>query len=57
MATTDAPDTGMEMANHSSHDNGGLMDPRAMRFCGEEMGEAWPPILDARAMAMTRHFE
>jgi hypothetical protein len=37
---TERDETGMEMANHSSHDKGGSMAPRAMRFCGEEMGEA-----------------
>ena len=52
MARTDREDTGMEMANHCSQDKGGDMSPRAMRFWGDEMGDAWPPMLAARAMAI-----
>lgn len=52
MAKTDREDTGMEMANHWSHDRGGVISPKAMRFCGDEMGDAWPPMLAASAMAI-----
>ena len=52
MARTDRDDTGMEMANHWSQDKGGDMSPRAMRFWGDEMGDACPPMLAARAMAI-----
>jgi len=40
------------MANHCSHVIGGSMAPSAIRFCGDEMGEAWPPMLDAKAIAI-----
>jgi hypothetical protein len=52
MARIDRVATGRLMANHWSHDSGGFMDPRAMRFWGDEIGEACPPILDARAIAI-----
>ena len=44
--------TGREMANHCSQSRAGSMAWRAMRFWGEEMGEACPPMLEARAMAI-----
>jgi len=52
MATTETVATGSEMANHCSHDKGGSMAARPIRFCGDEMGEACPPMLDAKAMAI-----
>ena len=54
MATTETVATGREMANHCSHDKGGSMAARPMRFWGDEMGEACPPMLDARAIAIYR---
>lgn len=44
--------TGMEIANHSSQDKGGFIDPKAIKFWGDEIGEARPPIFDARAIAI-----
>jgi hypothetical protein len=52
IAITEDVATGMEMANHCSHVIGGSMAPSAIRFCGDEMGEAWPPMLDAKAIAI-----
>jgi hypothetical protein len=52
MATTLVEATGSEMANQLSQEMGGSIAPRAIKFCGEEMGEAWPPILDASAIAI-----
>jgi len=48
----DEVDTGIEMANHDAHEIGGSIEPSAIKFCGEEIGEAWPPMLEARAMAI-----
>lgn len=42
--------TGMDTANQPSQEMGGFMYSRAMRFCGDEMGDAIPPMLDARAI-------
>ena len=52
MLRTEVEETGMEIANHCSQDRGGLIEPSAIKFCGDEMGEACPPMLDARAMAI-----
>jgi hypothetical protein len=54
MASMDSVATGIEIANHSNQDRGGFIDPRAIRFWGEEIGEASPPMLDARAIAICR---
>lgn len=43
---------GREMANHDNQDRGGFIDPSAIRFCGEEIGEACPPMLEASAIAI-----
>ena len=48
----DSVATGMEIANHSSQDKGGFIDPKAIKFWGDEIGEARPPIFDARAIAI-----
>lgn len=52
--TTVRAETGIATANHDSHDRGGSMYSKAIRFCGEEMGDDWPPMLDARAMPRMR---
>jgi hypothetical protein len=57
MAMMDTEATGSEMANHCAQERGVSIIPRAIRFCGEEIGEAWPPMLDARAIARMRHRE
>ena len=41
----------MATANHEAQSIWGSMACMAMRFCGEEMGEDWPPMFAARAMA------
>lgn len=42
--------TGIETANQPSHEMGGFIYSNAIKFCGEEMGEAIPPIFDASAI-------
>jgi len=48
-------ETGSATANHCPQDTGGSMYFMVMRFCGEEMGELWPPMLAANAIARIRH--
>jgi hypothetical protein len=52
MARIERVATGMEIANHANHDRGGFIAPRAIKFWGDEIGEANPPMLDARAIAI-----
>ena len=42
--------TGSAMKNQMPHEGAGRMFCRAMMFCGEAIGEAIPPRLQARAM-------
>ncbi len=42
--------TGSATKNHAPHPGSGRMFCRAIMFCGEAIGEAAPPMLDARAM-------
>ena len=42
--------TGRAIKNQTSQLGSGLIFSRAMMFCGEAMGDAAPPILDARAI-------
>lgn len=57
MRTTVRDDTGMATANQESHPRGGSMYSSAIRFCGDEIGEDWPPMFDARAMPRISDFE
>ena len=50
MITMDMADTGRATANQLAQSNGGSMACSAIRFCGEEIGELWPPMLAANAM-------
>lgn len=56
MMTTQMSDTGIETANQPNHEIGGFMYSSAMRFCGDEIGEAIPPMFDARAIPRMRAF-
>ena len=40
MAIMDTEATGNAMANHCSQDSGGSIEPSAIRFWGDEIGEA-----------------
>ena len=40
MAKTEVVATGIEMANQASHEMGGSIEPRAIKFWGDEMGDA-----------------
>ena len=51
MRMIETADTGKATANHPSQSIGGSISARAIKFCGEEMGELWPPIFAARAIA------
>lgn len=51
MRTIEIADTGRETANHPSQSTGGSISASAIKFCGEEIGELWPPIFAARAIA------
>ena len=51
MRTMETADTGKATANHLSQSMGGSISLRAIKFCGEEIGELWPPIFAARAIA------
>jgi hypothetical protein len=50
MRTMEMAETGRETANHCSQSMGFFMADRAMRFCGELIGEAWPPMFAASAI-------
>lgn len=52
MAMIDTVATGSDIANHCSQESGTSMLPSAIRFCGEDIGEAWPPIFAAKAIAI-----
>lgn len=45
------PETGRATANHCAQSSGGSIACKAIRFCGDEMGELCPPIFAARAIA------
>lgn len=47
--------SGSATANQLPQEGGGFMFWIVMMFCGEDMGEAIPPTLEARAMPMIRH--
>ena len=49
--------TGRAMKNQTPQPGCGRMFWRAMMFCGEAMGEAAPPMLEARAMPRMRALE
>lgn len=49
--------TGRAMKNHVPQLGWGRIFWRAMMFCGEAMGEAAPPMLEARAMPRMRALE
>ena len=49
--------TGRAMKNQMPQLGWGRMFWRAMMFCGEAMGEAAPPMLEARAMPRMRALE
>ena len=51
MRMMDTADTGSETANHRAQSNFGSMSCKAIKFCGEDMGELWPPMLAASAIA------
>lgn len=50
MSKIEMRQTGSAMKNHTPHDGSGAIFWRAIRFCGEAMGDAAPPMLDARAI-------
>jgi hypothetical protein len=45
--------TGSATKNHTPHDGSGCMFCKAIRFCGDAMGDAAPPMLDESAMPMS----
>lgn len=49
--------TGIEMMNHSIHEGGGDIRPNEKMFCGEEIGDDIPPMLEAKAIPRMRDFE
>lgn len=57
MKKIDAEATGMETANHPSQEIGGFIYSRAIKFWGDEIGEAIPPMLDAKAIPRMSDFE
>ena len=54
MSRTEMMQTGRAMKNQIPHDGCGRMFCSAMMFCGEAIGEAMPPRLQARAMPRMR---
>lgn len=44
-------ETGSATANQRAQSNLGSIASRAIKFCGEEIGELWPPMFAASAMA------
>lgn len=50
----DIMQTGNAMKNQRPQEGSGFMFCSAMRFCGEAMGDAAPPMLDARAIPSSR---
>jgi hypothetical protein len=55
MRTIEIAETGSETANQLAQSSDGSIAWSAIRFCGEEIGELWPPIFAARAIAKIRH--
>jgi hypothetical protein len=55
MRRIEMKETGSATMNHC-HDTGGCIYFRAMRFCGEEIGELCPLMLAANAMASYKRF-
>jgi hypothetical protein len=53
----DMMQTGRAIKNQTSQLGSGFMFWRAMMFCGEAIGEAAPPILEASAMPSMRALE
>ena len=51
MSTIEMAETGSATMNHVDQSMGGSIAPIAMRFWGDEMGELWPPMFAARAIA------
>lgn len=45
--------TGSATKNHTPQDGSGCMFCSAIRFCGEAMGDAAPPMLEESAMPMS----
>lgn len=48
--------TGSATKNHTPHDGSGFMFWSAMRFCGEAIGDAAPPMLEDRAIPRSSAF-
>ena len=46
-------DTGIETRNHLPQSNCGFIAPKAIRFCGDEMGDERPPMFALRAIPNT----
>lgn len=56
MRRIDIMQTGRAMKNHSPHEGSGNMFSSAIRFCGDAIGDAAPPMLEDRAMPSKRAF-
>ena len=52
---TEIEQRGMETSSHWGQVGGGFIFCRAMIFCGEEIGDAIPPMLEAKAIPRMRH--
>lgn len=57
MSTMEIMDTGSATANQLAQSSLGSIAARAIRFCGDDIGELWPPMLAAKAMASCRDHE
>jgi hypothetical protein len=51
MSSIEMKETGSATMNHCPQDMGGSISLRAMRFCGDDIGELCPPMFAASAMA------
>lgn len=49
--TMETNETGRATANHCNQLIGGFICPKAITFCGEEIGELCPPMFAANAIA------
>lgn len=51
MRMMETAETGNDTTNHWPQSKGSSISSRAIRFWGDEIGELWPPIFAAKAIA------
>ena len=57
MAKTQMTLTGIDTTNHSPQDGVGCKLPNAKIFCGDAIGDAIPPTLEANVIPQIKAFE